>query len=121
MAYYAKIKNNVVIELLVVENSILLNKNKEEVEQKGVDFLRSITGHKEWIQTSISGSFRKNFAGIGYYYDNVKDSFIAPQPFVSWKLNEETCKWEAPIEMPKDGGIYVWKEKDFTWKKIDLV
>jgi hypothetical protein len=117
MAHFAKMKNNVVLDVLVVDDSVLFNENREEIEQKGIDFLFNITGHKEWIQTSFSEKFRKNFAGKGYYYDELKDAFIAPQPFLNWKLNETTCKWEAPIEMPKDGNIYIWSDLNSDWVK----
>lgn len=57
--------------------------------------------------------FRKNYAGIGYTYDDVLDAFIPPQPFTSWKLNEETCNWEAPIPSPDTEQPYVWNEENY--------
>lgn len=59
--------------------------------------------------------FRKNFAGIGYTYDETRDAFIPPQPFNSWSLNEQTCLWEAPTAMPMDGNVYVWDESQQEW------
>lgn len=59
--------------------------------------------------------FRKNFAGIGYTYDENRDAFIPPQPFNSWSLNEQTCLWEAPTAMPMDGNVYVWDETEQKW------
>jgi hypothetical protein len=59
--------------------------------------------------------FRKNFAGIGYTYDENRDAFIPPQPFNSWSLNEQTCLWEAPTAMPMDGNVYVWDETQQEW------
>lgn len=59
--------------------------------------------------------FRKNYAGIGYKYDSDLDAFIAPQPFKSWMLNEDTCCWEAPILMPNDNKNYVWNESELNW------
>tara|TARA_R110000782_G_scaffold50834_1_gene109933 strand:- start:627 stop:992 length:366 start_codon:yes stop_codon:yes gene_type:complete len=61
--------------------------------------------------------FRKNYAGIGYVYDSTKDAFIAPKPFESWTLNEETCCWEAPDEMPENG-IHIWDEENQQWNLI---
>jgi hypothetical protein len=59
--------------------------------------------------------FRKNYAGVGYTYDPVRDAFYAPQPFESWTLNEESCLWGAPVEMPNDGNSYLWDEETQTW------
>jgi hypothetical protein len=66
-------------------------------------------------RTSYNGSFRKNYAGIGFTYDSIKDAFIAPQPFPSWVLNEDTCKWEAPVLYPNDNFNYVWNEDTLSW------
>ena len=62
--------------------------------------------------------FRKNYAGIGYSYDEVRDAFIPPKPFDSWILNETTCLWEAPVEYPTDGQLYSWNEEMGTWDLI---
>lgn len=64
--------------------------------------------------------FRKNYAGIGYQYNEERDAFIAPKPFSSWTLNEETCLWVAPTSMPTDGKIYRWVEEDLNWQEIIL-
>ncbi len=62
--------------------------------------------------------FRKNYAGIGYTYDETRDAFIPPQPYDSWILNEDSCLWEAPIEYPTDGEKYNWNEETQTWDLI---
>ena len=62
--------------------------------------------------------FRKNYAGIGYTYDYARDAFIAPQPYVSWKLNNDKCIWEAPTEYPDDGKEYTWNEETTSWDEI---
>ena len=62
--------------------------------------------------------FRKNYAGIGYSYDEVRDAFIPPKPFDSWMLNETTCLWGAPVEYPTDGQQYQWNEEMGTWDLI---
>ena len=59
--------------------------------------------------------FRKNYAGVGYTYDPVRDAFYAPQPFESWTLNEESCLWEAPVAYPDDGNLYLWDEETLNW------
>ena len=60
-------------------------------------------------------SLRKNYAGIGYIYDEARDAFIPPQTYPSWVLNEDTCLWESPVPHPNDGGIYSWDEVAGTW------
>ena len=72
----------------------------------------------EWIQTSYNGNIRKNYAGIGYTYDPQRDAFIAPKQYESWILNEDTCRWEAPVAYPTDGKIYKWNEDNQSWDEI---
>ena len=62
--------------------------------------------------------FRKNYAGIGYLYDESRDAFIAPKLYPSWTLNEETCLWEAPVAYPTDDKIYVWNEDTISWQEL---
>ena len=62
---------------------------------------------------------RKNFAGVGFIYDKQRDAFYQPQPYASWKLDEETCHWEAPTPMPTDGKAYKWNEENLTWDVIE--
>jgi hypothetical protein len=62
--------------------------------------------------------FRKNYAGIGYIYDEILDAFIPPKPFESWVLDEDTCLWEAPIDYPEDGAIYFWNEESGDWEPV---
>jgi hypothetical protein len=66
-------------------------------------------------RTSYNGNYRKNYAGVGYTYDEDLDAFISPKPFDSWVLDEETCLWEAPVSYPDDGKMYTWNEKTLTW------
>ena len=62
--------------------------------------------------------FRKNYAGIGYTYDTVRDAFIAPQPYASWVLDEATCRWTAPVPMPSEGGPWAWDEDTESWVAV---
>ena len=64
-------------------------------------------------------ALRKNYAGIGFTYDEERDAFIPPQPFESWVLNEDTCLWEAPIPYPEDGEVYIWNEATEAWEQIN--
>jgi hypothetical protein len=130
MAYFAKLgDNNKVITVHVVSNKVLLDENGQESEQKGIDFLNTL--HKTndvWVQTSyntlggvhqLDGTpFRKNYAGIGFTYDETKDAFIPPKPYPSWILNEDTCHWEAPI--PKPDYATKWNEETTSWAEEEV-
>ena len=120
MAHFAKIGlNNKVINVVSVHNNELLDANGVEQEVLGCQFLEGITGWAVWKQTSYNANFRKHFAGVGYTYDEGRDAFIAPKPFNSWALNEETCNWEAPVAKPDDGNLYKWSEENQQWEVID--
>jgi hypothetical protein len=115
MAHFAEIdSNNTVLRVIVVNNNELLDQNSQESEAKGIDFCRNLFGGT-WLQTSYNGNIRKNYAAPGHTYDSQRDAFIAPQPFASWLLNEDTCAWEAPVAMPTDGNIYRWNEPTTSW------
>jgi hypothetical protein len=115
MAHFAKLdENNIVIEVNVVNNESLDSTNEEA---SGIAFLTEWSGgYSNWKQTSYNGNFRKNYAGIGYTYDSVRDAFIPPKPFNSWILNEDTCLWEAPTPYPTDGKFYNWVELTLSWQ-----
>jgi hypothetical protein len=126
MASFAKIGlNNKVIEVLSVVNEVLHDSKGIEQEVIGIDFLTKLTGYPLWKQTSYNTKggvhnnggkpLRKNHAGIGYVYDEDRDAFIAPKPFSSWILNEDTCIWEAPIQYPSNGNLYHWNEQNNSW------
>lgn len=120
MAHFAKIdSNNIVTEVLVVDNREITDLNGVEQESIGVEFLKNLTGYVDWIQTSYNGNIRKNYAGIGYIYDNQRDAFIPPKPYPSWILIEETCNWTAPVFYPTDGKIYSWDESTLTWVEFN--
>jgi hypothetical protein len=120
MASFAKIGlNNKVISVHSVHNNELKDANGVEQEVLGVEFLTNLHGWAIWKQTSYNGNIRKNHAGVGYTYNEDRDAFIAPKPFNSWLLNEETCKWEAPVAMPDDGQRYSWNEETTSWDLVD--
>lgn len=114
MAHFAEInEDGLVLRVLVVP---------DEQEHRGQEFLADDLGlGGTWVQTSYSAAIRKNYAGIGMTYDNIRDAFISEQPFASWILNEETCQWEAPLAYPTDGLIYVWNEETTDWKVVENV
>ena len=105
MSHWAEIdENNIVLRVLVGDNS---------EPDEGEAFMNSLGG--TWVKTSYNGNIRKNYAGINYTYDPIRDAFIAPKPYESWLLEEETCQWKAPIEMPTDDKMYVWDETSVNW------
>jgi hypothetical protein len=117
VAHFAKInETNIVTQIVVVNNNDVGNLEFPASEPLGQNFLAIFYGDKSvWRQTSYSGAFRKNFAGIGYFYDEKRDSFIAPQPYPSWLLNAETCRWQSPVPYPEDGNLYIWDEATQSW------
>jgi len=103
--YWAKVSNRVVEQVIVAEESFFET------------FVDNSVG--QWIETKIDGSIRKNYAGIGFTYDAVRDAFIAPKIFDSWVLNEDTCQWEPPTSYPNDGNDYDWDETTTSWVLIE--
>ena len=123
MSHFAKVRNNLVETVIVAE-------------QDFIDALPSESG-VTWIQTSYNTrggihyapnsndpdggvALRKNYAGIGYTYDLVRDAFYEPKPYPSWILNETSCLWEAPIPIPDNDKFYQWDESKKEWVEIDL-
>lgn len=95
MAHFAELnENNIVMRVVLVDNHELLDENGNESEKEGIDFLVNVLGGN-WIQTSYNKNFRKNYAGIDYFYDSTRDAFIPPKPDDSVVLNENTCLWES--------------------------
>ena len=111
MAHFAKLGVGNIIETVhVVSNDIATT------EQAGVDFLNNLYNSRDvWKQTSYNNNIRKNFAGVGYTYDQTRDAFIPKKPFASWILNETTCLWEAPIALPDTENRYNWNEETQQW------
>jgi hypothetical protein len=107
MAHYAFLdQNNIVTEVIVGKDE---TDTSQDWEQFYGEFRNQVCK-----RTSYNGNIRKNYAGIGYTYDSARDAFIAPQPFPSWLLDEETCQWSAPTPMPTDG-MYNWDESTTSW------
>ena len=114
MSHFAKVENGIVTEVIVIEQDVL------DTGLWGDPAL--------WVQTSyntyggehlLGGTpLRKNYAGIGYTYDNERDAFSPPQPFPSWSLDEDSCQWQAPVPMNNDGKRYVWDEPSLAWVEI---
>lgn len=113
MAHYAYLDENNIVTMVIV--------GKDENET-----IDGLTPEQYYgaIRTSYNAAtngFRKNYAGIGYLYDEVRDAFIPPKPFASWLLNEDTCLWDAPTPMPiEEGKLFSWVEDDLNWQEVTL-
>jgi hypothetical protein len=117
MAHFAKVNNGIVEQVIVAEPEFFTT------------FVDSSPG--EWIQTSYNTRggvhanggtpLRKNYAGVGFTYDRVRDAFIPPKPYASWTLNEDTCLWDAPVAYPDDGNMYTWDEATTNWVEVNNV
>lgn len=109
MAHFAKVENGIVTDVIVAEQ----------------DHIDTLDDKELWVQTSYNTHYghhalggkplRKNYAGIGYTYDAVRDAFIPPQPYKGWVINEQTCQWEAPVAKPANGKAYYWDENTISW------
>jgi len=137
MAYFAKLGTGNIIETIIsINNSVITDINGVEQEQLGVDFINRLYNTRDvWKQTSYntyagehsSGGtpLRKNYAGVGFQYDQTRDAFIPPKPFNSWILNETTCLWNAPVAMPttelEDNQCYSWNESIINWEVKDRI
>ena len=116
MSHWAEIDNNNIVIRVTVGNN-------EELDESYQWIIDNLGGR--WIKTSYNTfagvhskggtPLRKNFAGKGYYYDEEKDAFIPPKPFISWVLNENTCQWESPVPYPVDNNQYTWDEQTTSW------
>jgi hypothetical protein len=129
MSHWAELdENNKVTRVLVGDNN-------DPAGDEGYQWLVDNIGGR-WVKTSYNAyggkrrnpetgdmtndpGFRKNYACIGFEYDEQKDAFIPIKPFNSWILNEETCLWNAPVSFPEDGKSYLWDEETLSWKEVD--
>jgi hypothetical protein len=115
IAHYAFLDNdNIVTEVIVgIDETELIEGKHPEVwygEFRGQTCKR----------TSYNGNYRKNYAGLGYKYDEALDAFVPPKPYESWLLNEDTALWEAPVAYPDDEGMYTWNEDTGSWDAVEL-
>ena len=115
MAHYAFLdENNIVTEVIVgIDETELI---------EGLDPETWYGNFRSQVckRTSYNGKIRKNFAGIGFTYDEAADAFIAPQPYPSWKLDKRNFQWKAPVAKPTEGSIYFWNEDELTWELVDF-
>jgi hypothetical protein len=121
MAHYAFLDtNNIVTEVIVGkdEGEDGINWEQHYGEFRGQTCKRTSYNTSGGVHTSGGTPYRKNYAGIGYSYDSIRDAFIPPKQFASWSLNETSCLWEAPTPYPIDGKFYSWNEEQLTWVEV---
>lgn len=115
MAHYAQLdENNIVVNVFVGKDENEVHPDVKDWEEY---YNAKRTSYNTFAGQHKNGGipFRKNYAGIGYSYDPVRDAFIPPKTFPSWTLDEETCQWQPPLPMPLDGQLYEWSEEDGNW------
>jgi len=119
MSHFAEIDNDNIVQRIIVAEQDFINSG-------------AVGDASDWIQTSYNTrggvhyapnsnepdggvALRKNYAGIGYTYDESRDAFFTPKPYPSWNLDEDTCQWNAPVPRPDDGKVYTWDEDTTRW------
>ncbi len=124
MSHFAKLDENNVVVFVTAGRQEDNGREAELSEQTGDVYKQTSYNTRGGIHydpntntpsADQSKAMRKNYAGIGYTYDYVRDAFIPPKPFPSWVLNEQTCLWESPTPMPNDGKMYIWDENTLSW------
>ena len=123
MAHYAFLdKSNIVTEVIVGKNEGEEGTDWEVHYGNFRNQTCKLTSYNTLggVHTSGGAPYRKNYAGIGYTYDEARDAFIPPKPYPSWLLDESTCQWEAPVPMPDDGALYRWDEAAGEWVEYAL-
>ena len=120
MAHFALVKNGVVQVVYGVVNDVITDADGVEQENLGQEFLAELykENPEDFVQCSYSGTFRGNYPGVGFIYDESLELFLLPKPFNSWILDEETYGWVAPIPYPNDGGSYEWNETTGEWVEV---
>ena len=112
MAHYAFLNDqNIVTEVIV-------GTDESDTSQNWEQFYGDFRG-QTCRRTSYNNNIRKNFAGVGFTYDETRNAFIPPKPYASWTLNEDTCLWDCPIVYPDDGAVYVWNEELGNWESSE--
>ena len=116
-AHFVRLENNVVVQGIVVSNQDTADEHGVEKEDIGIAFCFNLLGGT-WKQTSYNARIRKNYAGIGYTYDETLDAFVPPKPFASWVLDTDKAQWKAPVDMPTDNKRYTWNEETTSWDAV---
>jgi hypothetical protein len=118
LSHFAKVENGIVTQVIVADQDVI------DSGMFGSGWVQTSYNTKGGVhygqdnQPSGGVALRKNYAGIGFAYDSTRDAFIAPQPYLSWTLVEETCQWTAPTPMPVDDKRYTWDEAALSWVEM---
>ena len=136
MAHFAQLDdNNVVINVIVVNDSDTTDDNGVETESVGIAFCQNLLGKDtNWRKTSYNNNIRGNYAGIGMIYmENVAtlgvgstDIFIGQQPYDSWTIDPEVARWVSPAgdepilthDQIMGGFYYIWDESTYQWRLV---
>ena len=121
MAHYTFLDNNNIVTEVIVGKDEGEEGTDWEVHYgnfRGQTCKRTSYNTSGGIHSSGGAPFRKNYAGIGYTYDEQRDAFIPQKPYASFILNEDTCLWEPPVPYPTDGEQYTWNEEDLQWSLV---
>jgi hypothetical protein len=119
MAHFAKLDENNVVVFVTVGRQEDDGLEDELTARTGDVYKQTSYNTRGGVHLLGGTPFRKNYAGIGYTYDEARDAFIAPQPFPSWVLDEDSCLWEAPVPYPSDGADYRWDESAVAWVEVE--
>ena len=118
MSHFAKVENGIVTQVIVADQDVI------DSGMFGLGWVQTSYNTRGGIHYGQDGqpsggvALRKNYAGIGFTYDAGRDAFIAPQPYPSWTLVEDTCQWIAPTPMPVDDKRYTWNEETLAWVEM---
>ena len=126
MAHFAKLDENNVVIFVTVGRDEDNGKEAELTARTGDVYKQTSYNTRGGVHYQADGTpsadqskaFRKNYAGLGYTYDETRDAFIPPKPYASWVLNEDSCLWESPVPYPDDGKRYTWDEDAGDWVEI---
>lgn len=118
MTHFAKLDDNNIVTFVTVGRQEDDGLEAELTARTGDVYKQTSYNTHGGVHALGGTPLRKNYAGIGYTYDEARDAFIPPKPFDSWVLNEDTCLWEAPILYPADGADYIWDEQTGAWVKV---
>ena len=123
MAHFAKLEDNVVTDVVVVDNNDILDADGNESEALGINFLKDMFGQDTvWKQTSYNNNMRQRYASIGGTYNESMDAFIDPKPYPSWTMNSENGEWTPPTPRPPDTEthFHMWDEESQQWVQVSF-
>jgi hypothetical protein len=125
MGHFALLNSENIVTFVTVSRDEDDNRELEISQQTGDKYRRTSYNTRGGVHYTNgipseyqTKAFRKNYAGVGYYYDSIRDAFIPPKPFPSWTLNEDSCLWDSPMPYPNDGNNYYWNEETLNWELI---